>query len=147
MGSHPRFHVATHGSVYAYTWAHSQMHTQGCTQAFTHAYTLTCTYSCPYMRKYRAYTVVNLHRGICVHTGSALASCSHSSSTQTFPSYLNGNRHHVTIGTKVQQADRGTVMLLLTIELHRGDAIQDAVVCQVDIPLLEGNHNGQAGSH
>lgn len=82
-----------------------------------------------------------------MHMGSALATCSHSSSAHTFPWYLNGNGHHVAIRTKVQQADRGTVMLLLTVELHRGDAIQDAVVCQVNIPLLEGNHNRQAGSY
>lgn len=47
----------------------------------------------------------------------------------------------------MQQADGSTVMLLMTIELHSGDALQDAVVCQVNVPLLEGNHNGQAVSH
>lgn len=77
----------------------------------------------------------------------APATRSHSSSTHTFPWYLNGNGHHVAIRTKVQQAHRGTVMLLLTIELHGGDAIQDAVVCQVNIPPLERNHNRQAGSY
>lgn len=82
-----------------------------------------------------------------MHMGSALATCSHSSSTHTFPWYLNGDGHHVAIRTEVQQAHRGTVMLLLTIELHSGDAIQDAVVCQVNIPLLDGNHNGQSGSY
>lgn len=81
-----------------------------------------------------------------MHMGSALATGSHSSSTHTFLWYLNGNGHHVAIRIKVQQADWGTVMLLLTVELHRGDAIQDAVVCQVNISLLEGNHNRQADS-
>lgn len=79
--------------------------------------------------------------------GSALATHTHSSPTLTFPSYLNGNGHHVAIRAKVQQAEGSTVMLLMTIELHSGDALQDAVVCQVNVPLLEGNHSGQAVSH
>lgn len=92
------------------------------------------------MHKYEAYTTVNLQRDI-------EAARSHSSSTHTFPGYLDGYGHHVAIRTKVQQAERGTVMLLLTIELHGGNAVQDAVVRQVNIPLLEGNHSGQAGGY
>lgn len=30
-------------------------------------------------------------------------------------------------------------MLLLAVELHGGDALQDPVVGQVDVPLLEGS--------
>jgi hypothetical protein len=47
----------------------------------------------------------------------------------------------------VQQADGGTVVLLVTVELHSGDALQDVVVCQVNVPLLEGSHNGQTDRH
>lgn len=39
------------------------------------------------------------------------------------------------------------MVLLLAIELNGGDALQNAVVCQVNVPLLEENHDEWAGRH
>lgn len=38
-------------------------------------------------------------------------------------------------------------MLLLAVELNSRDPLQDAVVCQVNIPLLEGSRDGWASRH
>lgn len=39
------------------------------------------------------------------------------------------------------------MVLLLAVELNGGDALQDAVVCQVNVPLLEGSCDGRAGRY
>lgn len=56
--------------------------------------------------------------------------------------HLDGDWHHVSVRAKVQQAEGGTVMLLPPVELDAGDAFQDAVVGQVNVPLLEAAGRG-----
>lgn len=87
-----------------------------------------------------------LHTHISAHTHSCPYGGSHTGNTLTqqwglHPKHLDGNGHHVPFRVKVQQAKGGTLVLLLAVELNSGDALQDAVVCQVNVPLLEGSRD------
>ena len=47
----------------------------------------------------------------------------------------------------MQQAEWGAVVLLLAVKFNSGNALQDAVVGQVNVPLLEGSRDEWTGRH
>ena len=108
------------------------MHTQGCTLTWTHTSMQICT-------------LTQAQTG--THTHILYWQCAHAAAPGLHSRHLDGDGHHVPFGAKVQQAEGGAVMLLPPVELDGGDAVQDAVVRQVNVPLLEEGRNESAGGH